>query len=170
MSESFKFRKGTDFAIFPMGQRNLWLTVSKKPFQTEFRLKILELEWGCAAGGSENSADKIVQPNHFSFLLYIGDLKGELNYFHVLFSVENVTEVYNVQQLKQLMSEAENSLQPSPTMGIVYAFVTSFDIDRDEKPIVTSRWWVGLKSSVHYRKLTVFTLNRMRWLTVPLLV
>lgn len=94
--------------------------------------------------------------SHFSFLLYIEDLKGELN-FHVLFSVENVTEVYNVQQLKQLTSEAENSLQSSPTMGIVYAFVTSFDIDRDEKPIVTSRWWVGLKSSVHYGKLTVFT-------------
>ncbi|KAM7432715.1 hypothetical protein ABFA07_016895 [Porites harrisoni] len=54
-------------------------------------------------------------------------------------SLENVTEVHNVQQLKQLMSEAENSLQPSPIMGIVYAFVTSFDIDRDEKPIVTSR-------------------------------
>lgn len=98
--------------------------------------------------------------SHFSFRLYIEDLKGEfeLNYFHVLFSVENVAEVYNVQQFKQLMSEAENSLQPSPTIGIVYAFVTSFDIDRDEKPIVTSRWWVGLKSSVHYRKLTVFTL------------
>ena len=110
--------------------------------------------------GSENSSDKIVQSVFISSIHR--DLKGELNYFHVLFSVENVTEVYNVQQLKQLMSEAENSLQPSPTMGIVYAFVTSFDIDRDEKPIVTSRWWVGLKSSVHYRKLTVFTLNRIR--------
>lgn len=85
-----------------------------------------------------------------------------MNFFRVFFSVGNVTEVYNVQQLKQLMSEADNSLQQSPTLGIVYAFVTSFDIDRDGKPIVISRWWVGSKPSVHYRKLTVFTLNRMR--------
>ena len=39
---------------------NLWLTVSRQQFQTEFRLKIIELQWGCAAGGSEYSSDKIV--------------------------------------------------------------------------------------------------------------
>ena len=56
--------------------------------------------------------------------------------------VENVKDVYSVQQLKQLMAELENTSQQIPTFGIVYACLTSFDIDSDVKQVIASRWLV----------------------------
>ena len=54
--------------------------------------------------------------------------------------MENIKDVYNIQQLKQLMADLDNNTQQFPTLGILYAFVTSFDIDREDKPMVASRW------------------------------
>lgn len=51
-----------------------------------------------------------------------------------------IRDVYNIQQLKQLMTEMDSNTQQVPTLGIVFAFVTSFDIDREDKPMVASRW------------------------------
>ncbi|KAL9957257.1 hypothetical protein ACROYT_G038871 [Oculina patagonica] len=55
------------------------------------------------------------------------------------FDVENIKDVYSIQQLKQLMAELDTNPQQFPTLGIVYAFLTSFDIDSDVKQIITSR-------------------------------
>lgn len=54
-------------------------------------------------------------------------------------NLENVKDVYSVQQLKQLMAELENTSQQIPTFGIVYACLTSFDIDSDVKQVIASR-------------------------------
>lgn len=68
------------------------------------------------------------------WLLYFGFSFGPL--------VENIKDVYSIQQLKQLMEDPGSNPQQFPTLGIVYAFLTSFDIDSDFKPIIASRWWV----------------------------
>ena len=47
-----------------------------------------------------------------------------------------------MQQLKQLMTDLDANNQQFPTLGILYAFVTSFDIDRENKPMIASRWLV----------------------------
>lgn len=57
-------------------------------------------------------------------------------------NLENVKDVYSIQQLKQLMAELENTSQQIPTFGIVYACLTSFDIDSDVKQVIASRWLV----------------------------
>ena len=63
-------------------------------------------------------------------------------YFRFLYgpSVENIKDVYSLQQLKQLMADLDSNPQQFPTLGIVYAFLTSFDIDYDFKRIIASRW------------------------------
>lgn len=66
------------------------------------------------------------------WLLYFGFSFGPL--------VENIKDVYSIQQLKQLMEGMGSNPQQFPTLGIVYAFLTSFDIDSDFKPIIASRW------------------------------
>ncbi|XP_067044393.1 meiosis-specific with OB domain-containing protein-like [Acropora muricata] len=53
--------------------------------------------------------------------------------------LNSITDVYNIQQLKKLMKDPDVSTQQLPTFGILYAFVTSFDIDRDNRPIIASR-------------------------------
>lgn len=45
-----------------------------------------------------------------------------------------------MQQLKQLMADLDSNPQQFPTLGIIYAFLTSFDIDNDFKQIIASRW------------------------------
>ncbi|XP_068673464.1 meiosis-specific with OB domain-containing protein-like [Montipora capricornis] len=51
----------------------------------------------------------------------------------------NIKDIYSMQQLKQLMTDLDANNQQFPTLGILYAFVTSFDIDRENKPMIASR-------------------------------
>ena len=44
------------------------------------------------------------------------------------------------------MAELDNSTQQIPTFGIVYACLTSFDIDSDVKQVIASRWLVQNKN------------------------
>jgi len=62
--------------------------------------------------------------------------------FHFLSGplVENIKDVYSIQQLKQLMAHLDSNPQQFPTLGIFYGFLTSFDIDNDLKRIIASRW------------------------------
>ena len=111
----------------------------------------------CTAGRSE-----ILQPDNDRyatrtwsfFALLVCAVKTSLTGFSFLFLsgplVENVKDVYSLQQLKQLMADLDSNPQQFPTLGIVYAFLTSFDIDNDLKRIIASRWWVQFCCVFHF--------------------
>lgn len=86
------------------------------------------------------------------WLLYFGFSFGPL--------VENIKDVYSIQQLKQLMEDPGSNPQQFPTLGIVYAFLTSFDIDSDFKPMIASRWWVQFSYFSVQIKLFGFRFSR----------
>ena len=88
------------------------------------------------------------------FALLVCAVKTSLIGFYFRFLsgplVENIKDVYSLQQLKQLMADLDRNPQQFPTLGIVYAFLTSFDIDNDLKRIIASRWWVQFCCVFHF--------------------
>ncbi|XP_070580166.1 meiosis-specific with OB domain-containing protein-like isoform X2 [Ptychodera flava] len=52
--------------------------------------------------------------------------------------LENITDVYTVQQLKS-KSAVKSEFNPAPEYGILYAFISSFDIDSDIHNVVSVR-------------------------------
>ena len=70
-----------------------------------------------------------------------GETGVELTLAACTFSVENITEAYTIQQLKRKMSESSGAPFQADS-GILYAFVTSFDIDANNDQVVTFRWLV----------------------------
>lgn len=58
--------------------------------------------------------------------------------FCFLVLVSEITDIFTVKQLKESMSSMTSTVQ----YGIVYGFISWFDIDSEHKNLIRLRWYV----------------------------
>lgn len=62
--------------------------------------------------------------------------------FLCLYIVHTIQDVFTVEQLIQLREGGGDYRMMKPNAGILFAYLTSLDIDKDPQTLVNSRWYV----------------------------
>lgn len=64
-------------------------------------------------------------------------------FFHVHFLVNSINEVFTVQQVKMKQVALSRDSSTVPHYGVMFAVLTTFDIDGDVTPLVQTLWFVS---------------------------
>lgn len=57
-----------------------------------------------------------------------------------IFLVNSIHDVFTVKQVKELLAKADDTSVQQECMGILYGFLTQFDLDNGMASFIVTRW------------------------------